>query len=268
MKKGGVLHSRRLNKWRGRTALATSLVVILAIPALADQKGSKGGRHDVQITESVREKLKQKSEFKDVQATTEDGIVTLEGTVKLYIDKLNAESRTRKVANIAGVRNWITVANADVSDAELMETLARKLRYDRIGQGVVFNNFGLKVDSGAVTITGNVRDYPDRASALAIVNTTAGVRDVIDEVEVAKPSGFDDELRIRTAYAIYGHPIMTKYAMNPVAPIRIIVEDGHITLYGAVNTESDKTVAVLQAKSVPGAFSVTDKLLVAETAVR
>lgn len=252
---------------KGITVVA-ALVVMLAIPAFSNDTLASGGRFDHQISEAVKQKLNQKPEFNHVKATTEDGIVTLKGTVKLYIDKMNAESRTRKVANVAGVRNWITVADAGVSDAELTETLSRKLRYDRIGQGVVFNNFGLKVDGGAVTITGNVRDYPDRASALAIVNTTPGVRDVIDEIEVAKASGFDDELRIRTAYAIYGHPVMTKYAMNPMAPIRIIVEDGHITLYGAVNTESDKTVAVLQAKSVPGAFSVTDKLLVAESVLR
>jgi len=56
--------------------------------------------------------------------------------------------------------------------------------------------------------------------------------------------------------------------MNPMAPIRIIVEDGHVTLHGAVNSEGDKTVALLQAKSVPGAFSVTDKLIVADKVVR
>lgn len=267
MNKVGRLNSSRAMH-RFRNGIVIAIAMVLAIPAFSDEKVKGGGRYDAQITETVREKLGKKSEFKDVKVTTEDGIVTMEGTVKLYIDKLNAENRARKVDKVAGVRNWIEVADAGVTDTELTETLSRKLRYDRIGQGVVFNNFGLRVEGGTVTIAGNVRDYPDRASALAIVNTTAGVRDVIDEIEVAKPSGFDDELRIRTAYAIYGHPTMTKYAMNPMAPIRINVEDGHVTLYGAVDSEGDKTVAVVQAKSVPGAFSVTDRLLVADKVVR
>src|SRR5438477_9670860 len=43
--------------------------------------------------------------FKNVHATVEDNIVTLTGTVKLYIDKTDAERHIRHIDHVAGVRN-------------------------------------------------------------------------------------------------------------------------------------------------------------------
>jgi hyperosmotically inducible protein len=268
--RSGVLDSTRTYKifWASRAAISAGLLIYFILPASADTRKSAGGRNDQQIIRDVRDKLSQKSEFKEVIATVEDGIVTLDGSVKRYIDKLNAEKRARQVMNVAGVRNWISVADAGITDVALTETLSKKLRYDRIGRGVIFNNFALKVNDGAVTILGNVRDYPDRDSALAILHSTPGVRDVIDEIEVTPVSPMDDDLRIRIASAIYGHPRMTKYAMNPMAPIRIIVERGNVTLHGAVDSMADKQIALMQARSVTGAFAVEDKLLVSGSAER
>ena len=120
------------------------------------------------------------------------------------------------------------------------------------------------MEDGVVTVGGDVRDYPSRDSALAIVETTSGVKDVIDEINVLPTSNFDDDLRIRVARAIYGQATMRKYAMVPQKPIRIIVDNGHITLYGVVDNKMDKQIAETQARAVSGAFSVENKLVVAK----
>ena len=91
-----------------------------------------------------------------------------------------------------GVRNHIVIAGEQLSDAELFENLANKLRYDRVGYGIVFNNLNVSVENGAVTVGGKVRDYPDRSSAIAIVETTPGVKDVVDEIDVTPASPLDD----------------------------------------------------------------------------
>ena len=133
----------------------------------------------------------------------------------------------------------------------LLQKLAEKLRYDRIGYGIMFNNLQLEVENGVVTISGDVRDYPARDTALAIVETEPGVKDVIDEINVLPLSTFDDELRIRVARAIYGHPALQKDAIDPQSPIRIIVDNGHVKLEGVVDSPADKTIAGIQANSVP-----------------
>jgi len=40
------------------------------------------------------------------------------------------------------------------------------------------------------------------------------------------------------------------------------VDNGHVTLYGTVESAMDKTIAGMRAGSVPGAFSVENKLVV------
>ncbi len=241
------------------------LLLALALPVSAQQKSE--GRYDQQIKVTASEELGKRDKFKEVTATVEDGIVTLSGNVELYIDKVNAEKRVRKIKNVDGVRNRIQVASS-VHDEILRDQLSNKLRYDRIGYGIVFNNLTLSVESGIATVAGKVRDYPDRDSAIAIVETTPGVKDVIDEIEVAPTSINDDRLRITLARSIYGNSALQKYALDPQAPIRILVENGNVELHGVVTNQLDKQVAYTQASSVPGVFSVKNNIMVASEVSR
>jgi osmotically-inducible protein OsmY len=242
-----------------------TLLLALALPVSAQQKSE--GRYDQQIKAKASEELGKRDKFKEVTTTVEDGIVTLSGNVELFIDKVNAEKRVRKIQNVDGVRNRIQVASS-VHDEILRDQLSNKLRYDRIGYGIVFNNLTLSVENGVATVAGKVRDYPDRDSAIAILETTPGVKDVIDEIEVAPTSTNDDRLRIALARSIYGSSALQKYAMDPQAPIRIVVENGNVELHGVVNNQLDKQVAYTQASSVPGVFSVKNNILIASEATR
>jgi osmotically-inducible protein OsmY len=47
-----------------------------------------------------------------------------------------------------------------------------------------------------------------------------------------------------------------------VEPIHIIVKNGRIILEGTVQSQSDKNVAEIRAKGVPGAFAVDNQLQV------
>ncbi len=240
------------------------LLAVFALSAIAQESPrQREGRHDEQIRKQATEELQKKDTFHGVSVAVEDGIVTLSGKVGLHIDKVNAEKRVRKVKNVDGVRNHVAVEGKNVEDAQLRETLADKLRYDRAGYGIVFNSLTVAVENGAVTVGGKVRDYPDRDSAIAIIETTPGVKDVIDEIDVAPVSGVDDELRLRLARAVYGHSSLQKYALDPQAPIRIVVENGHVELSGVVLNNADSQIAYAQARSVPGIFSVKNYLMVA-----
>ena len=247
---------------RRRARFLTLLVSVAGLITLATTQETKGGRYDQQIQEDVERVLQSNPRFQNVHATTDDAIVTLSGTVKLYIDKLDADRRAHHIKHVGGVRNEIEV-EGNVSDDVLLQKLADKLRYDRVGFGIMFNNLKLSVKNGVVTISGDVHDYPSRDSALAIIETAPGVKDVVNEINVLPVSTFDDELRIRVARAIYGHPALQKYAIDPQSPIRIVVENGHVRLEGVVDNQMDKQIAGVQASSVPGVFSVQNDLAVA-----
>jgi osmotically-inducible protein OsmY len=191
----------------------------------------------------------------------EDGIVSLRGTVDRYKDKLKAEKDARHNDHVTGVRDLIQVGGVNVPDAELQSRLAKKLAYDRIGFGHVFNALTLQVKNGVVAVGGAVINPADRDSALSIVQNQPGVKDVIDRIQVLPTSPFDDDIRMRTLRAIYGDPVLSRYAMDPQAPIRIVVDRGHVTLVGAVDNQMDKQIAGMRANQVFGAFTVDNELV-------
>jgi hyperosmotically inducible periplasmic protein len=219
-------------------------------------------RYDNQIQTAVAKKLAAKSQFRDVKSSVEDGIVTLTGTVDLYQRKLDAAKLARKTASVQGVRDLVTVAGPNVPDEQLDKKLSEKMRYVRSGYDSTFDYFALNVKDGVVTIEGQDRTGVGRDEALADAANMPGVKDVVANISVEPVSMFDDGLRIRAERTLYRDPALSKYAMDPARPIRIIIDNGHVTLYGSVETKMDKEIAGIRANQLPGAFSVENKLMV------
>jgi hyperosmotically inducible protein len=240
------------------SAFVVLLCAVIFLPVASE---AAAGRYDEPILQDVNKFIQSKKEYQGVKASVDDQIVLLEGSVNLYIHKMNLEKKVKKIKNVDGIRNHVQV-QSNVPDAQLQEALANKLRYDRVGYGIAFNAIGLQVKDGEVTLSGNVHDYPSRDSAIAIAETTPGVKDITDNIEVAPTSLFDDELRVKLFRAIYGNSVLSRYELDPQKPIRIVVDNGHVTLYGVVDSALDKQVAGTQANSVPGVFSVDNQLLV------
>ena len=245
-----------------KSILSSFLLVGLLSASLFAQTSS-AGRNDATIQTSVTNKLDDNQKFRNVKSAVEDGIVTLTGTVDLYQDKLDAAKAARKVKDVQGVRNLITVAGPAVSDAQLQEELSRKLYYDRVGwYDSAFNYFTLTVKDGVVTLGGETYNDVGRDSALSVADRMPGVKDIVNEVKVSPVSMFDDSIRRRAVRAIYGYSPLGKYAIDPARPIRIIVENGHVTLYGTVLNSMDKQIAGMRANQIPDAFSVQNNLVV------
>jgi osmotically-inducible protein OsmY len=248
-------------KHLGKLASALLALGLLSVTLVAQTTAA--ARYDNQIQTAATQKLEAKSQFRDVKASVEDGIVTLTGTVDLYQKKLVAAKLARNIADTQGVRNLITVAGPNVPDAQLEQKLATKLTYVREGYDSTFDYFAPGVKDGVVTVEGQDRTGVGRDEALADIANMPGVKDVIDNVSVAPVSRLDDGLRVRAMRAIYGDAVLSRYAMDPARPIRIVVTNGHLTLYGLVESSMDKTVAGLKAGQIPGVFSVENKLEVA-----
>jgi osmotically-inducible protein OsmY len=124
----------------------------------------------------------------------------------------------------------------------------------------VFDDVNIDIeDHGLVILTGRVT-MPHKKNGIAErVAAVDGVTEVQNEITVLRVSGFDNELRYRVARAIYGNPNFWHYAAQVNPPVHIVVEGGHVTLTGVVDSETDRALARVLANQF-GAFSVTDEL--------
>jgi len=247
-------------------ALAIALgAILVGLPqrSLAAGSGKMAAQADSGAAGAVESRL-DKKQFKNVKVSVDsNGIATLTGTVDLYEYKMDADRRTHKAKGVSAVRNEIEVAGPTVPDQELANKLTEKLEYDRVGYGNMFNAISLSVQNGVVTLNGHARTDVDKDSALALVATYPGVKEVNNEVEVDPTSIFDDQTRMAVARAVYGAGPLNKYAIDPARPIRISVQNGHVELSGVVDSEADKDLANVRANQVPGVFSVKNELQVA-----
>ena len=125
----------------------------------------------------------------------------------------------------------------------------------------VFDNFEYAVDGDVVTLTGQVMHPQLKADAEAVVKRMERVSQVVNNIEVLPLSTSDDWIRwmaYRTLYA--SNSPLSRYGWGSVPPIHILVKNGHITLAGVVDRESDKSIATILMKNIPGVFSVTNSL--------
>jgi hyperosmotically inducible protein len=239
-----------------------SLMAVAVLSVGLAAQTSSAGRYDGEIQQKAQQ-LASKQKFRHLDASVEDGIVTLTGTVDLFQQKVDAAKKVRKIDHVEGVRNLIAVEGKNVPDAQLAAQLDRKLYHDRIGYDNEFNYVTASVRDGVATLSGEARTEVDRDSALAVANYMPGVKEVVNDIRVAPVSGFDDDIRVQALRAIYSDSALGRYASDPALPIRIVVNNGKLTLYGTVENKMDKDMAGIRANQIPGVFSVQNNLQVA-----
>src|ERR1700747_2554930 len=126
----------------------------------------------------------------------------------------------------------------------------------------VFDNLLYKVDGDKVTLMGQVVRPTLKTDAENVVKEIEGVSAVNNEIQVLPVSPMDDQLRRAVYRAIYGDTALSRYGMSALPSIHLIVNNGHVTLEGVVDSEGDKNLANIRANGVPNVFSVTNNLVV------
>jgi len=146
--------------------------------------------------------------------------------------------------------------------------LARKIRHELLTLPYysIFTDLAFKVDGSVVTLEGACPPEPPwdiRSDAENVVKRIPGVTKVINNIKLLPLSDMDWQIRRAEARAIYGDPeIGTRYGYQALPSIHIIVENGHVTLEGVVDSQMDDTIIRIRANAVPNVFSVTDSLVV------
>jgi len=129
-----------------------------------------------------------------------------------------------------------------------------------------------------------------KSDAENAVKKIPGITNVENEIVVLPLSNMDDRIRAQVYNRIYTQASLRKYNANqgsiaqamgpggrsfgwmaggitqnpPIGyhAIHIIVNNGHVTLFGVVLNTMDSNIAYIQANSTPGVFSVDNDLVV------
>ncbi len=167
-------------------------------------------------------------------------------------------------AVLAAGSTGLAFADSAGSNPRSQERLAGEVRHElaMIPQVTVFDNLAYRVDGNTVTLYGQVRNAVIKDVSEKSVKHLEGVEKVNNQIEVLPASFNDDRIRRQVARAVFNDPRLSNYAIQSVAPIRIIVKSGHVDLEGIVRTQTDKDSAFIRANGVPGVFSVQNNLQV------
>jgi osmotically-inducible protein OsmY len=144
------------------------------------------------------------------------------------------------------------------------ERIIREVRHNLLmlpNYGGAFDHIAFRLNGYDVILLGQVVHATLKDDAARAVKHIEGVERVENRIEILPPSPGDDRLRQALFRAIYGYPSLQHYGVGSNRPIQIVVRNGHVTLEGVVSNQADKNVAGIQANSVPGAFSVTNNLM-------
>jgi hyperosmotically inducible protein len=172
--------------------------------------------------------------------------------------------RFRNIALAAAL--VIGVAPMFAADGPATQDLTNQVRHQlvMIPYYSVFDDLSYRVENGVVTLAGDVTQPVVKDDAERSVKHLSGVTQVIDNIRVLPLSTFDNRIRMAEYRSIYGFGGLYRYGLGTQPSIHIIVDNGHVTLIGVVDNQNDKNIANIRANTVPGVFSVTNNLRVAE----
>src|SRR3954463_1591812 len=159
-------------------------------------------RTDNEIERDIEDELKWDPSLAndDIAVAVRDGVVTLAGYVKSYLDKWHAERAAGKVKGVKAIANNLTVklpSSSERTDPEIARAVVDALKWN---VSVPQDRIKAKVDNGWVTLEGDVDWHFQREAAERSVRWITGVKGVTNLVTVrVRPTPQDVKQKIKDA---------------------------------------------------------------------
>jgi len=188
-----------------------------------------------------------------IGVTADAGIITLSGHVDSFAQKHAAERAVSRVKGVKGIAQEIEVQlpfDKKRTDDEIAAAAVDRLAWD---VSIPANSIQVEVDTGWVTLTGEVNWYYQKEAAEENIHKLFGVLGVSNQIGIkANPSAsnISDDI---------AHALHRTWFFEPKA-IKVTVVDGRVTLTGNVHSYHDWDVAAAIAWSAPGTTVVQNNI--------
>jgi osmotically-inducible protein OsmY len=214
-------------------------------------------RTDADIERDVREEITWNPDLdaKDIATTVNNGVVTLAGFVKSYVDKYEAERAAKRVAGVAAVANDIEVRIPNVDQRPDPDIASDAVAALKSALPLTWEKITVTVKSGWVTLEGTVDWNYRRAAAEGAVRPVKGVKGITNSI-VVKPAAEPSQIKQK---------IMDAFKRNAEVDANRITVETHgaeVVLKGAVRSWIEREEAERVAWSAPGVTKVEDRILV------
>jgi osmotically-inducible protein OsmY len=191
----------------------------------------------------------------DIAVNVKNGVVTLTGFVRSYLQKFEAEKDAKRVAGVVGVANDLEVRTAvseQRPDPEIardaVEAIKRQLPLS-------YQNIKVVVRDAWVTLEGDVEWNYQKERAEDAVRNVKSVKGVINTIQV-KPKATPTEIKRKIEEAF------KRSAELDADSITVDANDGEVVLKGTVHSWFEREEAERAAWQAPGVRKVEDKIAV------
>lgn len=191
----------------------------------------------------------------DIGVTADDGVVTLTGHVRTYVEKRAAEQTASRVKGVRGIAEKVEVRlpwDVKHDDDDIAKAALDHLRWST---AVPRDAVTVSVEKGWVTLRGTVEWHFQKDAAENAVRGLHGVTAITNSIAL-KP-----QVNTADITAAIGLALHRSWFFEPNT-IDVAASGGHVTLTGSAHSWQDRQMAESMAWGAAGATAVENDITV------
>jgi hyperosmotically inducible protein len=256
---GGTIVLAKTKNMKSYTRIALLLAATLPVALFASSST------DSKIEDAAKGSYNFRTVLGDrVAARSNDGIVTLTGTVQDKDDKALAEDTVENLPGVVSVDNQVVVKSEYSEHSD--EWIALKIRSELLVKAnVSATATTVKVKDGVVTLSGNTKNLAQKDLTGIYAKDVDNVKDVRNELVVLPASPGDstigediDDASItsQVKYALLSH------RATSAVSTKVTTENGVVTISGVAASDAEKSLVSKLAQDTRGVKSVVNDMTV------